>query len=61
MSEVHITSGEVYRAEDGWRWRSKAANGEIVAQGEAYEHYGDAFAACAASIPDDAPIVRVTL
>jgi uncharacterized protein YegP (UPF0339 family) len=29
----------VYRAEDGWRWRARAANGEIVSEsGEAYEN-----------------------
>jgi uncharacterized protein YegP (UPF0339 family) len=26
----------IYRAADGWRWRLVAANGEIVAVGEAY-------------------------
>ena len=29
----------VYRAADGWRWRARAANGEIVrGSGEAYEN-----------------------
>jgi uncharacterized protein YegP (UPF0339 family) len=29
----------VYRAEDGWRWRAIADNGEIVSEsGEAYEN-----------------------
>jgi uncharacterized protein YegP (UPF0339 family) len=29
----------VYRAQDGWRWRARAANGEIVSEsGEAYEN-----------------------
>lgn len=28
---------EVYQGEDGeWRWRQRAGNGEIVAQGEGY-------------------------
>jgi len=27
---------EIYEATDGWRWRLVAANGEIVAIGEAY-------------------------
>jgi len=27
---------EIYRAPDGWRWRLKSRNGEIVASGEAY-------------------------
>lgn len=34
---------EVYEAEDGWRWRLAAANGEIVADsGEAYTTRHDA-------------------
>lgn len=36
---------EVYRHDDGyereWRWRLKGANGEIVAQGEAYTRKSD--------------------
>jgi uncharacterized protein YegP (UPF0339 family) len=29
----------VYQAADGWRWRAKAANGEIVSEsGELYEN-----------------------
>jgi uncharacterized protein YegP (UPF0339 family) len=29
----------VYKAEDGYRWRARAANGEIVSEsGEAYRH-----------------------
>jgi uncharacterized protein YegP (UPF0339 family) len=29
----------VYRAEDGWRWRARAVNNEIVSEsGEAYEN-----------------------
>lgn len=27
---------EVFQALDGWRWRMRARNGEIVAQSEAY-------------------------
>lgn len=27
---------EVWEAKDGWRWRLKAGNGEVVATGEAY-------------------------
>lgn len=33
---------ETYRAADGWRWRLVAANGEIVASGEAYSTHGKA-------------------
>jgi uncharacterized protein YegP (UPF0339 family) len=28
---------EVYQGADGWRFRIKASNGEIIATGEAYE------------------------
>jgi uncharacterized protein YegP (UPF0339 family) len=29
---------ELYRSTDGWRWRLRAANGEIVASGESYRN-----------------------
>lgn len=32
--EAHF---EVYEAPDGWRWRLRATNGEVVSSGEAYE------------------------
>lgn len=32
---------EVYAAADGWRWRLKAANGRIVATGEAHPRKAD--------------------
>lgn len=36
-------SFEVYQAQDGWRWRLVAGNGEIVADGsEAYSTKWDA-------------------
>lgn len=35
-------SHEVYEAEDGWRWRLKGLNGEIVAMGEAHTSRRDA-------------------
>lgn len=35
--------GEVYKADDGWRFRIKAGNGEIIATGEAYHNKGDAW------------------
>lgn len=47
---------EVYQAADGWRWRLKAENGEIVATGEAYttkqgaERGVDTFRRCAAEV-----------
>lgn len=39
---------EVYRAKDGYRWRLKAANGRIVATGEAHPRKADAVRAAAA-------------
>ena len=40
---------EVYPDKSGgWRWRLKAGNGEIVAQGQAYESKSGAKAGCAA-------------
>lgn len=36
---------EVYRAEDGWRWRLIAANGRIIATGEAHTRERDAWRA----------------
>lgn len=38
---------EVYPAPDGWRWRLVAANGRIVATGEAHTRKTDAVRACA--------------
>lgn len=36
-----VTDVEVYKAGDGWRWRAKAGNGEIVASGESYWNGAD--------------------
>jgi uncharacterized protein YegP (UPF0339 family) len=33
---------EFYKAADGWRWRLRASNGRIVAQGEAHTSERDA-------------------
>ena len=41
---------EVYPAQDGWRWRLRAANGRIVATGEAHTRKADAERA-AANLP----------
>lgn len=38
---------EVYQARDGWRWRLRAANGRIVATGEAHTRKADAIRAAA--------------
>jgi uncharacterized protein YegP (UPF0339 family) len=32
----------VYEGKDGWRWRIKAANGEVVATGESHTRKEDA-------------------
>jgi uncharacterized protein YegP (UPF0339 family) len=47
----------VYRAIDGWRWRTEAANGEIVSEsGEAYENKSYAMEAARRFGPADAEI-----
>jgi uncharacterized protein YegP (UPF0339 family) len=47
----------VYRAQDGWRWRAEAANGEIVREsGEAYENKSYAMEAARRFGPADAEI-----
>ena len=51
MAAVKVTKAEMYLAPDGWRFRLKAGNGEIVATGEAYRHYVDAEAAVRALAP----------
>lgn len=38
---------EVYRARDGWRWRLRAANGRVVATGEAHPRKAGAARAAA--------------
>lgn len=38
-----VLNGELFQSLNGeWRWRLKAANGEIVAQSEGYLHRGSA-------------------
>ena len=39
---------EVYAGADGYRWRLKAANGRVVASGEAYWRRADAIRAAKA-------------
>ena len=36
---------EVYKARDGWRWRLRARNGRIIAQGESHTRERDAWRA----------------
>ena len=40
----------VYQSRDGWRWRLTAANGRIIATGEAHTRKADAVRA-AANLP----------
>lgn len=42
MTESIVRFIEVYQAPDGFRWRAKGGNGEIVATGEAYTRHADA-------------------
>jgi uncharacterized protein YegP (UPF0339 family) len=45
----------VYRAQDGWRWRARASNDEIVSEsGEAYENKSYAIEAARRFGPADA-------
>lgn len=36
---------EVFKSKDGWRWRLRAANGRIIATGEAHTRERDAWRA----------------
>lgn len=40
---------EVFQARDGWRWRVRAANGEITAQSEVYANKSSAMRAARAT------------
>lgn len=41
--ETNVQGIEVYTGKDGqWYWRARAANGEIVAEGEGYTRQDDA-------------------
>jgi uncharacterized protein YegP (UPF0339 family) len=52
---------EVFRAADGWRFRFRAENGEVIAQSEAYQNRADAVATAQllAAEFQGAPIVDV--
>lgn len=43
---------EVYATSDGWRWRLKSGNGEIMASGEAHTRKSDAVRAACSSVGD---------
>jgi uncharacterized protein YegP (UPF0339 family) len=53
---VTATRAQVFQRSDGWRFRIKAANGEVIATGEAYKAKRDAVAAAKALVPDDVEI-----
>lgn len=49
---TNVTQIEIYEDEqEGWRWRAKAANGEIVATGESHTTRHDAKRAARAVFP----------
>lgn len=54
-AKVTVARVQVYKRDDGWRFRAKAGNGEVVAIGEAYKSKRDAVAA-AEAIAGDAPV-----
>lgn len=52
---------EVYETKNGWRWRLKAGNGEVVAVGEEYTSKDGAKRGCEAVVKaaNEAEIVEV--
>jgi hypothetical protein len=55
IEPVSIGSASVWEAADGFRFRITAANGEIIATGEAYTRASNAKAAARALVPPDTP------
>lgn len=55
-AKVKATRAQVFERPDGWRFRIKAANGEVIATGEAYKRKADAVAAARALVEDDVTI-----
>lgn len=54
--EVVVAWAEIYRSDDGWRFRLRGGNGEIVATGESYTHRRDCEAAIRALVAEDVQI-----
>jgi uncharacterized protein YegP (UPF0339 family) len=54
--KVEAARAQVYYRWDSWRFRVKGANGEVIAQGEAYKAKRDAVAAARALLPEGAPV-----
>jgi uncharacterized protein YegP (UPF0339 family) len=49
--KVAAARAQVFQRSDGWRFRIKGANGEVLATGEAYKAKRDAVAAAKALVP----------
>jgi Uncharacterized conserved protein len=54
MADTNVDHIEVFQSEDDhmWRWRAKAANGEIVASGEGHSRAEDAERAANGVFPE---------
>lgn len=52
MPPSNIDRIEIYESTDGYRWRAKAGNNEILAEGEAYESRSNAHRAVSEIYPD---------
>lgn len=63
MSQKRAPRFQIYKARDGWRWRLVAANGRIVATGEAHTRKRDAVRACqrVADLADQAGNARLVV
>jgi uncharacterized protein YegP (UPF0339 family) len=53
---VTAARAQVFQRDDGWRFRIKGANGEVIATGEAYKAKRDAIAAARALVPEGVEI-----
>lgn len=55
-AKVQATRAQVFQRWDGWRFRIKGGNGEVIATGESYSRKADALAAVAALVPEGTPV-----
>lgn len=60
MAEVAIGWVELYESGDGWRFRIRGRNGEIIATGESYADRRNADAAVLALVGPDVEVREVT-
>lgn len=61
--KVAAARAQVFERTDGWRFRVKGGNGEVLATGEAYtgrSGRANALAACRAVVPKGTPLEIVT-